>query len=419
MRRTGKPSGSPMSADAASGWKDLAGLDRWTRAAFGLLDGLTVGRLTVVLADGRAVPFDSGAPGPDAVLRLHDPAVTRRFILGGHLAFAEAYMDGAVESPDLVAVVELFERNKYAFNQGNPNSLFRIAARRLLHWLNTNNRRGSRRNAAYHYDLGNAFYAQWLDPSMTYSSAVFEDPDSTLEIAQAAKHRRMAETLNLRPGQRLLDIGCGWGGFAVHAAQECGAEVVGITLSREQHGYAIERARRAGVADRVRFEILDYRDVTGQFDAISAIEMFEAVGEAYWTPFFKQVHDRLVPGGRAALQVITIAEDGFEDYRANPDFIQHYIFPGGMLPTRRHLRELGEAQGLRIDAEEAFGGDYARTLANWRTRFLAQAPEIERQGFDARFRRMWDYYLAYCEGGFRGGFIDLRQIAYVRRPGRP
>lgn len=379
-----------------------------------MLEGLTVGRLTVILPDGREVSFDSTAPGPDAVLRLHDPGVTRRFILGGHLAFAEAYMDGAVESPDPVAVVELFERNKYAFNQGNPDGLVRVLVRRVLHWLNANNRRGSRRNAAYHYDLGNAFYAQWLDPSMTYSGAVFDATQQDLEAAQAAKNRRIAEKLHLRPDQRVLEIGCGWGGFAVDAARDFGVEVLGITLSREQHAYAVERAQRAGVADRVRFEIRDYREVAGEFDAIAAIEMFEAVGEAYWPRFFTQLRDRLVTGGRAALQVITIAEDGFDDYRANPDFIQRYIFPGGMLPTRRHLHALGEAQGLRVDAEEAFGPDYARTLAVWRARFLANWPVIESQGFDARFRRMWDYYLAYCEGGFRGGCIDVRQIAYVR-----
>lgn len=392
----------------------LPGLDRWTRAAFGMLEGLAVGRLTVVQPDGREAAFDGGAPGPDAVLRLRDPGVIRRFILGGHLAFAEAYMDGAVESPDPVAVVELFERNKYAFNQGNPDGFVRILARRLLHWLNSNSRRGSRRNAAYHYDLGNAFYAQWLDPSMTYSGAVFEGPQQDLKSAQAAKNRRIAEKLHLRPDQRVLEIGCGWGGFAVDAARDFGVEVLGITLSREQHAYAVERAQRAGVADRVRFEIRDYREVAGEFDAIAAIEMFEAVGEAYWPRFFTQLRDRLVTGGRAALQVITIAEDGFDDYRANPDFIQRYIFPGGMLPTRRHLHALGEAQGLRVDAEEAFGPDYARTLAVWRARFLANWPVIESQGFDARFRRMWDYYLAYCEGGFRGGCIDVRQIAYVR-----
>ncbi|MDF1790488.1 MAG: cyclopropane-fatty-acyl-phospholipid synthase [Thalassobaculaceae bacterium] len=389
-------------------------LDRWTRAAFAMLGGLRVGRLTVILPDAREFAFDGSAPGPDAVLRLNARGVPKRFILGGHLAFAEAYMDGSVDSPDIVAVIELFERNKHAFNQGNPNNLFRILTRRMLHWFNSNSRRGSLRNAAYHYDMGNDFYAQWLDPSMTYSSARFEDGERDLETAQRAKHRRIAEKLDLRPGQRLLDIGCGWGGFAIYAAEQYGVEAVGITLSREQHAYAVERARRAGVSDRVRFEIRDYRDIAGPFDAIASIEMFEAVGEAYWTGFFAQLRNLLTADGRAALQVITIVEEGFEDYKANPDFIQRYIFPGGMLPTRQHLHQLGAAHGLKVDTEETFGADYARTLAYWRARFLDNWPEIERQGFDARFHRMWDYYLAYCEGGFRGGFIDICQIAYAR-----
>ncbi|SDG50140.1 SAM-dependent methyltransferase [Thalassobaculum litoreum] len=409
-----QPTGGPTPSAAGSHSVGLTGLDPWTRTAFGLLQRLGVGRLSVTLADGRRVDFDSGVPGPDAVLHLRDRTVVKRFLVGGHLAFAEAYMDGAVESPDIVAVIELFERNKYIFNQGNPDGLLRILTRRLLHWLNRNSRRGSSRNIAFHYDLGNAFYALWLDPSMTYSSAVFAEGVADLEAAQTAKNRRLAAKLGLRPGQRILDIGCGWGSFAIHAAQEHGVQVLGITLSREQHAYAAGWAERAGLSDRVRVEVRDFRDAVGQFDAIASIEMFEAVGEAYWPDFFRQLHDRLKPGGRAALQVITIAEEGFADYRANPDFIQRYIFPGGMLPTRRHLVDLARAHGLDIESEEAFGLDYARTLACWRSRFHAHWPAIERQGFDARFRRMWDCYLAYCEGGFRGGFIDVRQISFVR-----
>jgi len=406
--------GSPQSA-APPDRSTPGGLDPWTRTAFAMLDGLAVGRLTVVLPDGRPAVFGGRAPGPDATLHLHGPGIAKRFLLGGHLAFAEAYMDGAVTSPDPVAVVELFERNKHALNQGNPDSVLRRLTRRFLHWLNDNSRRGSRRNATRHYDLGNAFYAQWLDPSLTYSSALFDDDGQDLETAQAVKNRRIADQLALRPGQRILDIGCGWGTFALQAARDHDVEVLGITLSRAQHAHAVERARRERMDGRVRFEIRDYRDVTGRFDAIASIEMFEAVGEAHWDGFFQRLRDRLAEGGRAAMQVITMDEDGFEDYRANPDFIQRYIFPGGMLPTRRHLHALADRHGLEVEAEAAFGADYARTLAHWRARFHATWPEIERQGFDARFRRMWDYYLAYCEGGFRGGCIDVRQLTFVRR----
>jgi cyclopropane-fatty-acyl-phospholipid synthase len=328
----------------------MPGLNRWTRAAFRMLAGIAVGRLTVVLPDGRSAAFDSGTPGPDATVRLRDLGAIKRFILGGDLAFAEAYMDGAIESPDPVAVVELFVHNKNALNQGNPQGLIRVMARRIVHWLNGNTRRGSRRNIAYHYDLGNAFYARWLDPSMTYSAARFEGSQQNLEAAQIAKYRRMAEKLQLQPGQRVLEIGCGWGGFAVYAAQEFGVEVHGITLSSEQHAYAVERAREAGVDDRVSFEIRDYRDLEGRFDAIASIEMFEAVGRSFWTRFFAQLHDRLVDGGRAALQVITISEAGFDDYRASPDFIQRYIFPAATSESLVRRRACASMRRRRSDS---------------------------------------------------------------------
>ena len=394
--------------------QDMTGLDRWTRAGFRLLARIAVGRLTVILPDGRTARFDSHAPGPEATVQLNDPRAVRRFLLGGDLAFAEAYMDGAVDSPDPAALTELFVRNKRALDHASISGRLRVLLRRIVHQLNANTRRGSRRNIAYHYDLGNAFYERWLDPSMTYSAARFESDGQDLESAQTAKYRLLAESLRIAPGDRVLEIGCGWGGFAVFAARDYGARVHGVTLSREQHAYAVERAHRAGVADRVTFEIRDYRDVGGTFDRIASIEMFEAVGERYWNRYFGLLRDRLVDGGRAALQVITIAEEGFEEYRSSPDFIQRYIFPGGMLPTRRHLHELATAHGLSVDREEAFGLDYARTLAEWRARFLARWPEIGPLGFDERFRRMWEYYLAYCEGGFRGGHIDVHQIAYTR-----
>ena len=398
-------------AAAPDGWK---GIDRWTRAAFRLLAGLSVGQLTVILADGRAARFDGRTTGPEATVQLRDPRAVRRFMLGGDLAFAEAYMDGTVECPDPAALIELYVRNQDALGRTALGGAAQVLLRRVRHWFNANTRRGSRRNIAYHYDLGNAFYERWLDPSMTYSAARFGHPDQTLEAAQTAKYRQLADMLALRPGHRVLEIGCGWGGFAEVAARDYGAEVLGVTLSREQHAYAVERVRRAGLADRVRFEIRDYRDVRGRFDRIASIEMFEAVGERYWDRFFGTLNDRLVDGGRAALQVITIAEDRFAEYRSTPDFIQRHIFPGGMLPTGRHLHTLAAPHGLRVDCEDRFGLDYARTLAIWRDRFLAEWPRIEPLGFDDRFRRMWEYYLAYCEGGFRGGQIDVCQIAYAK-----
>jgi cyclopropane-fatty-acyl-phospholipid synthase len=246
---------------------------------------------------------------------------------------------------------------------------------------------------------------------MTYSSAVFESGEEDLEPAQRRKYRRIADMLHLEQGQTILEIGCGWGGFASVAAREYGARVVGLTLSQEQHDYAIERAKREGISDKVSIQLCDYRDVDGRFDHIASIEMFEAVGEQYWPVFFDQVKARLTETGRAALQIITINDKDFGSYRRNPDFIQKYIFPGGMLPSVNRLARQFDASGLRCVANDGFGMDYARTLAIWRERFLARWPEIAPLGFDERFRRMWEYYLCYCEGGFRAGLIDVRQIA--------
>ena len=393
---------------------DLSNLDRWTRTGLGLLARLVIGRLTVILPDGRKVHFDGRDPGPHATVRLKDASVIRRFMLGGDVAFAEAFIEGLAESPDLPALVELFARNKAAIQHHKRARPFTKILRRLLHWWNTNSRRGSKRNISYHYDLGNAFYERWLDPTMTYSAALFEGAQQDLESAQRAKYRRLAERLALKPGERVLEIGCGWGGFAEVAARDYGAHVHGITLSKEQLAYAQERAHRAGLAERMTFEFRDYRDVEGSYDAVASIEMFEAVGERYWPTFFDKTSRCLKAGGRAALQIITIDEGSFDDYRRHPDFIQRYIFPGGMLPTRQHVIGHAREAGLTPTAEHAFGADYARTLAEWRDRFLDAWPDITTIGFDERFRRMWLYYLAYCEGGFRSGNIDVRHFAFHR-----
>lgn len=393
---------------------DLSKLDRWTRTGLGLLRQLAIGRLTVILPDGKRIDFHGRAPGPRATVRLKDNSVIRRFMLGGDLAFAEAFIEGLAESPDLPALVELFARNKAEIKHHKRARLLTKAFRRLVHWLNTNSRRGSRRNIRYHYDLGNSFYERWLDPTMTYSSALFEGSQQDLESAQRAKYQRLSDRLALKPGDRVLEIGCGWGGFAEVAARDYGAHVHGITLSKEQLSYARERARRAGLEDKLTFDFCDYRDVEGSYDAVASIEMFEAVGERYWPAFFDKTSRCLKSGGRAALQIITIDEQSFDDYRRHPDFIQRYIFPGGMLPTRQHVIGHARDVGLTPTAEHAFGGDYARTLAEWRDRFMDAWPEIMKIGFDERFRRMWLYYLAYCEGGFRSGNIDVRHFAFQR-----
>ncbi|MEQ8497396.1 MAG: cyclopropane-fatty-acyl-phospholipid synthase family protein, partial [Gammaproteobacteria bacterium] len=281
---------------------------------------------------------------------------------------------------------------------------------RLWHRLHGNSRGQAARNIAFHYDLGNDFYAHWLDAGMTYSSALFASDDEPLELAQRRKYARLAELAGIAPGDRVLEIGCGWGGFMEFAAGECDADVTGISISPAQCGYARERLARAGLGERARVEQRDYRDLTGRYPRIVSIEMFEAVGEAYWSTYARQLAARLAPGGAAALQIITIAEDRFEQYRRNPDFIQRYVFPGGMLPSEPALaRTLADA-GLVITARHACALDYARTLAHWRDRFDASWPAISALGFDARFRRLWHFYLAYCEAGFRSDATDVVQL---------
>jgi cyclopropane-fatty-acyl-phospholipid synthase len=365
------------------------------------------GRLTIVTPGGIALSH-GWDDGPQAVLALKRWRTLWRLLFQGDIAFAESYLDGDWDSPDLPALIEFAGRNISTLNEAMEPSWGQRLLNRLRHALNANTRRGSRRNIQRHYDLGNDFYRLWLDPGMTYSSALYTAADQTLEEAQAAKQDRAIELLDLRQGDSVLEIGIGWGALAERLAQ-AGCRVTGVTLSPSQLAVAQERVGPA--ADLL---LQDYRDVAGAFDRIVSIEMIEAVGERYWPAFFGTLRDRLRPGGLAVLQAITIREDLFNGYRQCTDFIQHYIFPGGMLPTKAIIEAQSDAAGLMVRSIETFGLSYARTLAEWRQRFHAAWPEIELQGFDTRFRRMWDYYLAYCEGGFRAGNIDVGYYVLVR-----
>jgi cyclopropane-fatty-acyl-phospholipid synthase len=371
-----------------------------------LLSCLESGRLTLHTPDGLTLDHQSGRPGPEAVLVLHRWRALRRLLVGGDVAFAEAYMDGEWSSPDLPALLELAAANIAAIENRIAGFLPVRLFNRLTHMLRANSRRGSRRNIAYHYDLGNDFYRLWLDPSMTYSSALYTGGSQTLEEAQDNKLDRIVDLLSATPGADVLEIGCGWGTLAARIAK-AGATVRGITLSREQLAYAKELAASEGVGDRVRLELEDYRDCTGSFDRIVSIEMLEAVGERYWPVYFDRIRKLLKPGGRAVLQVITIDDSRFESYRRGADFIQRYIFPGGMLPTKALLAEQAQLAGLDIVSSEFFGRSYARTLREWRQRFRRNWNAINSLGFDERFRRLWDYYLCYCEAGFSAGSIDV------------
>jgi cyclopropane-fatty-acyl-phospholipid synthase len=374
---------------------------------------LARGTLNIRMPDGRSVIVGGNAPGPEAQLILNNWNLPRRAFAGGTIGVAESYVDGDWESPDVTSFLELFVVNTEAGEKvaGGADWLL-TTMQRLRHWLNENTRGGSKRNISAHYDLGNQFYRQWLDPTMTYSSALFSAGANDLESAQTAKYRALARDACFRAGDHVLEIGCGWGGFAEFAAREIGCRVTGLTISREQHDFAKERIARAGLSDRIEIKLQDYRDETGKYDRIASIEMFEAVGEKYWPVFFGKVKECLKAGGMAGLQIITINEAAFELYRKRPDFIQRYVFPGGMLPTPAILKSLGAEQGLSFLRERVFPQDYARTLAEWRTRFWESWEKIVPLGFDERFKKLWEFYLHYCEAGFRAEYIDVRQVIY-------
>lgn len=368
------------------------------------------GSMTFVLPSGREVRVEGREPGPAARVEIADFRFMRRVMAAGDIGFAEGYLAGEWTTPDLSALLISaslnFDRLARVFN---GRGVMRLA-NSLLHALRPNTRSGAKRNIHAHYDLGNAFYSCWLDPSMTYSSALFEDGAQSLEAAQHAKYAALADSMELRPGQTLLEIGCGWGGFAEYAARERGAVVTAITISREQHAFAQRRMHEAGLADRTDIRLVDYRDVTGRFDRIGSIEMFEAVGERYWPAYFGKIRSLLGSEGRAALQIITIRDELFAHYRTRADFIQRYVFPGGMLISEERLAAACADADLRTLGVRRFGESYARTLAEWSERFRAAWPSIEPLGFDERFRRLWTFYLSYCQAGFATGRTDVLQI---------
>lgn len=375
------------------------------RLSKALLSRIHTGRLTVVTPNGLQLSHGQG--GPEAVLVIYRWRMLRRLVLQGDVGAAESFMDGDWDSPDLPALIELAGLNMPTLSETFDANWPQRLRNRVMHRLNANTKRGSRRNIQHHYDLGNAFYRTWLDGGMSYSSAIFSSPDETLEEAQVAKQRRAIALLETAPGQHVLEIGCGWGGLAEQLIRSAGCRVTGVTLSPAQLEFAQNRLAEPAGQSATDLRLQDYRDVAGRFDRVVSIEMMEAVGEAYWPSYFAALRDRLKPGGLAVIQAITIAEDKFEGYRRCSDFIQQYIFPGGMLPTVTEIKRQTEKAGMLLRSMETFGLSYARTLAEWRTRFHAAWPEIESLGFDTRFKRMWDYYLAYCEGGFRAGTINV------------
>lgn len=373
------------------------------------------GSILVQLPTGQRIRFGRSSANDEPLLILRNYRVLANCILRGPIGFAASYIDGDFDCPDLAALFRFYLRNRAALRRSGQR-LFRVRATdRLAHLLRRNSKRGSRRNIAEHYDLGNEFYRRWLDAGMHYSSGLFVSQEQSLEEAQETKLDLIVEMLNLGGGEKILEIGCGWGAFARRAAGTQGTRVTGITLSREQLAFARARARREGLQGFCDFRLQDYRDMGGAYDRIVSIEMIEAVGEENWPRYFATLRDRLKPGGLAVLQAITIGEEHFEAYRRRADFIQRYIFPGGMLPTSSAIASNAERAGLSLDPVHTFGASYARTLREWRKRFEAAWPEIVRLGYDERFRRRWRYYLDYCEAGFEEGMIDVG-LYRLRKP---
>jgi cyclopropane-fatty-acyl-phospholipid synthase len=385
------------------------------RIGLALIGNPKHGALTVIFPNGRTRTIGSRGSGEHTVLRLKNFNVIGEAMKRGTVGFAAAYMNGDVEVDDLTALFRFFLQNRDLFENANPGVFRRAASDLHYHLSRRNTLEGSKKNIAEHYDLGNDFYGQWLDPSMTYSSAIFASGDQSLEAAQLAKYHRVADMAGVTPGSSVLEIGCGWGGFAETVARDYKANLRGITLSAEQLKYGQERLRRQGLDEFATLVFEDYRHTEGQFDHIASIEMIEAVGEDNWPSYFQTVHDRLKPGGTAAIQAITIDEADFDGYRSGPDFIQRYIFPGGMLLTKTAMQEFAGRFGLVLERVETFGQSYARTLRLWRERFLERWPVIAPLGYDELFKRKWVYYLSYCEAGFTEGMIDVGIYQY-RRP---
>ena len=393
----------------------LAGLPLLFRLATNIAQRLHYGTLILQLPDGRALKFigveEQQSQGV-IIVRNYDFA--RRTLLNGDIGFFESFADGQWDTPDLAGCLYVFARNADHMKKAFESSPVIAWIEKLRHALNKNTLTGSKRNIMAHYDLGNNFYEKWLDRTMTYSSARYPSDGAALEDAQTNKYRTLAQAIDLKPGDKVLEIGCGWGGFAEFAAKEYGACVTGLTISEAQLNYAQKRIQKNQLGEKASFRLQDYRTFEGEFDKIASIEMFEAVGKEYWPAYFDKLRTSLKPGGLAGLQIITIADRLFDHYRSSPDFIQRYVFPGGMLASPAILKTQIAEANLNWREAQAFGQDYARTLNEWYGRFLNAWDDIASMGFNERFKKLWRFYLAYCEAGFRAQTTDVMQVSLAR-----
>ena len=395
--------------------KGQKNLPRYFPQVMEMLNGLQRGRMDIILPDGRHFRAEGKEPGPVAELHIHNKDVFARLIREGDLGFSESYLEEWWSTPDLQAFMDLVSTGNEALYDGFPGMGVVRFYEQLRFWLQRNHKAQARRNISYHYDLGNEFYKLWLDDTMTYSSGLFLNGQESTESAQTAKYASMIDQMGAQPGDHILEIGCGWGGFAEYAARERGLRVTGLTISKEQFNYAQQRIEKAGLSDLVSFKLQDYRDETGSYDGIASIEMFEAVGEKYWPVYFETLRERLKPGKTATLQIITVSDQRWEVYKRGVDFLQKYIFPGGMLPSPAVLRAQVEQAGLAVERSIEFGKSYDITLRRWHETFNEKWDQIAEMGFDNRFRRMWNFYLTSCASAFDSKGVDVTQIT-VSRP---
>lgn len=401
-----------MTLTSVEGQKNLP---RYFHQVFALCQNIKSGQLDFEMPDGRVFRVQGAKPGPVAFLKLNDPDIFATLIREGDLGFSEAYLDQAWETPDLQAFMDFVHADNWDLYDGFPGMGLVRTWEKLRFWFQSNSKTQARKNISYHYDLGNDFYEKWLDETMTYSSALFQSGDNSLEQAQRAKYAAMVDGMGAQPGDHVLEIGCGWGGFAEYAAKERGLHVTGLTISQEQFNYAKERIEKAGLSEKVTLKLQDYRDETGLYDGIASIEMFEAVGQKYWPIYFDKVKSCLKPGKNATLQIITVQDARWDVYQKSVDFIQKYIFPGGMLPSPLVLRDEVRKSGLTVVNSVEFGKSYSQTLRIWHETFNDRWAEIEQMGFDDRFRRMWNFYLTSCAATFESGNCDVTQIT-IQKP---
>ena len=381
------------------------------RTILSLLEKIQIGQLTLVSPEGEKFIFRGTQSGIEANIQIHDWTVCKACLKSGDIGLAETYIDGLWDSTDIQSLLRLFLVNRQVIEKAIYGNWWGRLGYRIKHWLNKNSKAGSKKNIHAHYDIGNAFYSLWLDPSMTYSSACFEDKDTSLIEAQEAKYQRIINSIDVHAGQNILEVGCGWGGL-MEVASKHGINIDCLTISQEQATYARDRAQciKSDASGEVNILIQDYRDHQNQYDGIASIEMFEAVGEKYWSTYFEIIQRCLKPGKKACIQTIVIADNLFDKYRRSSDFIQQYVFPGGMLPSIKKFKEAAQSKGLIVEDVYQFGQDYQKTLCLWHQKFNQHLQEIKQQGFDEKFIRLWNLYLMYCAAGFAENSTDVVQF---------